>query len=147
MKERIKILFVCHGNICRSPMAQYIFLQLAEHKGIAQEFEVDSAATSMEEIGNPVYPPARRMLARHGITRVDHRARRMTMDDYRYYDYIVVMDGENLWNARRMTGGDPEGKVEMLLEREVADPWYTDDFETAYEDILEGCEGLLERLT
>lgn len=147
MKERIRILFVCHGNICRSPMAQYIFLHLAELKGIAREFEVDSAATSMEEIGNPVYPPARRILARHGITRVDHRARRMTMDDYRYYDHILVMDGENLWNARRMTGGDPEGNVEMLLDREIADPWYTDDFETAYEDILEGCEDLLERLT
>ena len=147
MKERIRILFVCHGNICRSPMAQYIFCQLAELRGIAREFEVDSAATSMEEIGNPVYPPARRMLAKHGISRVDHRARRMTMEDYRHFDHIVVMDGENLWNARRMTGGDPEGKVEMLLDREVADPWYTDDFETAYNDILEGCEDLLERLT
>ena len=128
-------------------MAQYIFSDLAELRGLAREFEVDSAATSMEEIGNPVYPPARRILARHGITSVDHRARRMTMDDYRYYDHILVMDGENLWNARRMTGGDPEGKVEMLLDREIADPWYTDDFETAYEDILEGCEDLLERLT
>ena len=144
MKNRIKILFLCHGNICRSPMAQYIFSDLAELRGLAREFEVDSAATSMEEIGNPVYPPARRILARHGISRVDHRARRMTMDDYRYYDHILVMDGENLWNARRMTGGDPEGKVEMLLDRQVADPWYTDDFQTAYDDILEGCRDLLE---
>lgn len=123
MEKRIKILFVCHGNICRSPMAQYVFMKLAEEAGEGHLFEVDSAATSREEIGNPVYPPARRMLASHGITRMDHRARQMTMDDYRYYDRIIVMDGENLWNARRMACGDPDGKVQMLLDREVADPW------------------------
>ena len=128
-------------------MAQCIFQNLAEQRGLADAFVVDSAATSMEEIGNPVYPPARRVLARHGMTRVDHRARRMTMEDYRGSDIVIVMDGMNLWNARRMTGGDPEGKIEMLLDREIEDPWYTDDFETAYKDILEGCEDLLERLT
>jgi protein-tyrosine phosphatase len=141
-----RILFVCHGNICRSPMAQYVFQKLAEEAGVGDRFEIDSAATSREEIGNPVYPPARRMLASHGITRMDHRARQMTMDDYRYYDYIIVMDEENLWNARRMTGGDPDGKVRMLLDRQVDDPWYTDDFQTAYDDILEGCTDLLEEL-
>ena len=146
-KNRVKILFVCHGNICRSPMAQYIFMKLADEAGVANMFEVDSAATSREEIGNPVYPPARRMLAAHGISRMDHRARQMTMDDYRYFDHIIVMDAENLWNARRMTGGDPEEKIEMLLDRQIDDPWYTDDFQTAYEDILEGCENLLEELT
>lgn len=146
MDNRIKILFVCHGNICRSPMAQKIFQKLAEEAGVGDRFEIDSAATSTEEIGNPVYPPARRMLASHGITGVDHRARQMTMNDYRYYDHIIVMDGENLWNARRMTGGDPDGKIRMLLDRQVDDPWYTDDFQTAYDDILEGCTDLLEEL-
>ena len=142
-----RILFVCHGNICRSPMAQYIFSKLAEEAGVGHMFEVDSAATSSEEIGNPVYPPARRILAAHGIKRMDHSARQMTMDDYRYYDRIIVMDAANLWNARRMTGGDPEGKIEMLLDRQIDDPWFTDDFQTAYEDILKGCENLLEELT
>ena len=142
-----KILFVCHGNICRSPMAEYIFRKIADDAGMGYRFEVDSAATSREEIGNPVYPPARRMLAAHGITRVDHRARQMDIDDYSYYDRIIVMDGENLWNARRMTGGDPDGKVSMLLDRQIDDPWYTDDFRTAYDDILEGCRDLLEELT
>ena len=113
-------------------------MKLAEEAGVGHLFEVDSAATSREEIGNPVYPPARRMLVSHGITRMDHRARQMTMDDYRYYEYIIVMDGENLWNARRMTGGDPDDKIRMLLDRQIDDPWYTDDFETAYQDILEG---------
>ena len=138
---------LCHGNICRSPMAEYIFRKIADDAGMGHRFEVDSAATSREEIGNPVYPPARRMLAAHGITKVDHRARQMDMDDYRYYDRIIVMDGENLWNARRMTGGDPDGKVSMLLDRQIDDPWYTDDFQTAYDDILEGCRDLLEELT
>lgn len=147
MEKRIKILFLCHGNICRSPMAQYVFGKLADEAGVGHCFEVDSAATSREEIGNPVYPPARRMLAAHGITRVDHRARQMDMDDYRYYDHIIVMDMQNLYNARRMTGGDPDGKIGMLLDRQIDDPWYTDDFQTAYDDILEGCRDLLERLT
>ena len=107
----------------------------------------EEALLPAEEIGNPVYPPARRMLAAHGITKIDHRARQMDMDDYRYYDRIIVMDGENLWNARRITGGDPDGKVSMLLDRQIDDPWYTDDFQTAYDDILEGCKNLLEELT
>ena len=128
-------------------MAEYIFRKIADDAGMGHRFEVDSAATSREEIGNPVYPPACRMLAAHGITKVDHRARQMDMDDYRYYDRIIVMDGENLWNARRMTGGDPDGKVSMLLDRQIDDPWYTDDFQTAYNDILEGCRDLLEELT
>lgn len=147
MNKSVKILFVCHGNICRSPMAEFIFKKLVDDAGMGHRFEVDSAATSREEIGNPVYPPARRMLAAHGITKVDHRARQMDMDDYRYYDRIIVMDGENLWNARRMTGGDPDGKVSMLLDRQIDDPWYTDDFQTAYDDIMEGCRDLLEELT
>ena len=145
-KRKIRILMLCHGNICRSPMAQYVFRKLADDAGVGYLFEVDSAATSREEIGNPVYPPARRMLAAHGITKVDHMACQLTMEDYRYYNYIVVMDSENLRNARRMTGGDPDGKIRMLLDRPVDDPWYTDDFQTAYDDILEGCKDLLEEL-
>lgn len=128
-------------------MAQYVFTSLVEKKGLTAFFETDSAATSTEEISNPVYPPARRILARHGITEVDHRARQMSMADYRYYDVIKVMDMNNMRNARRMTGGDPDGKISMLLDREVSDPWYTDDFETCYSDILEGCTKLLEELS
>lgn len=127
-------------------MAQYIFEDLARKAGVLERFEIDSAATSTEEIGNPVYPPARRILASHGITGLDHRARQMTMVDYRHYDIIKVMDNYNVYNANRMTGGDPDGKISMLLDREVSDPWYTDDFETCYRDILEGCTVLLSQL-
>ena len=142
-----KVLFVCHGNICRSTMAQSIFTHLAKEKGVLSDFEIDSAATSREEIGNSMYPPAVRILARHGVAVVPHRARQMDMDDYRYFDHILVMDSENYHNARRMTGSDPDGKISFLLDRAIADPWYTDDFETAYQDILEGCELLLDDLT
>ena len=119
---------------------------MLRERGLEDSYKIASAATSREELGNPVYPPARRKLAENGITCDGHRARQMTMDDYRYYDYIIVMDAENLWNARSMTGGDPDGKVRMLLDRQIDDPWYTDDFQTAYDDILEGCEDLLEEL-
>lgn len=146
MDKRIKILFVCHGNICRSTMAQSIFTYLAEQRGVLDDFEIDSAATSREEIGNPMYPPAVRILAHHGVPVVKHRARQMDKDDYRYFDHILVMDSENYHNARRMTGSDPDGKISYLLDRTIADPWYTDDFETAYQDILEGCELLLDNL-
>ncbi len=143
----IKILFVCHGNICRSPMAKYILIDMVRSRGIDLDVEVESAATSREEIGNSIYPPAARELRKHGIGGFSgHRAHQMTMEEYRYYDMIFVMDSNNLGNARRLTGGDPEGKLEMLLDRDVADPWYTDDFETAYKDILEGCENLILRL-
>ena len=141
-----KVLFVCHGNICRSTMAQSIFTDLARKRGVLSMFEIDSAATSREEIGNPMYPPAVRILAKHGVPRAEHRARQMDMDDYRYFDHIIVMDSENYCNAGRMTGGDPDGKVSYLLDRAVADPWYTDDFETAYQDILLGCGQLLDDL-
>lgn len=147
MKERIKILFLCHGNICRSTMAQSIFTHLAKKKGVLDEFEIDSAATSTEELGNPMYPPAVRTLVKHGIPRVEHRARQMTKADYQHYDHIVIMDSENHWNVMRMTGNDPDGKVMWLLDRAVADPWWTGEFETTYEDIIEGCENLLEELS
>ena len=146
MDKRIKILYICHGNICRSTMAQSIFTYLARNKGVLDEFVVDSAATSTEELGNPMYPPAVRTLTKHGIPIVDHRARQMTRDDYKHFDHIVIMDSENQRNVMRMTGNDPDGKVMWLLDRAVADPWWTGEFETTYEDILEGCRDLLERL-
>lgn len=146
MGKCIKLLFLCHGNICRSTMAQSIFTHLAKERGVLDDFEIDSAATSREEIGNPMYPPAVRILTRHGVPVVRHRARQMDMDDYRHFDHILVMDSENYHNARRMTGSDPDGKISYLLDRAIADPWYTDDFETAYQDILEGCELLLDDL-
>ena len=143
-----KILFVCHGNICRSPMGEYIFRDLAEKEGLSWFYEVDSAAVSREEIGNGVYPPARRVLARYGVPCGDHRARQMTAEDYRSFDLLIGMDWNNLARMRRMTGGDPDGKCRLLLsfagrEEAIEDPWYTGDFETAYRQIRAGCLALL----
>jgi len=146
-----KILFVCHGNICRSPMAEFVMKWLVKEAGREGEFEIASAATSTEEIGNPVYPPARRKLAEHGIVSDGKYARQITRRDYQYYDLIVGMDEWNLRNMRRMLGGDPEGKICLLMDfterpGEVADPWYTGDFEATWRDVLEGCRGLLARI-
>ncbi len=147
-----RILFVCHGNICRSPMAEFVMKDLVRAAGAADRFEIASAATSAEEIGNPVYPPARRELAKHGIGCAGHAARRIRREDYGRYDYLIGMDRANLTNMRRMWGGDPEGKVHALLEfagrpdEDVADPWYTGDFEATWRDVLDGCRGLLARL-
>ena len=147
----IKILFVCHGNICRSPMAEFVMKDLVRRKGIAKDFEIASAATSTEEIGNPVYPPARRKLAEHGISCSGKTARQMTMGDYVHFDYLIGMDNWNLRNMRRMTRNDPDGKIHSLLsfagkDAEVADPWYTGDFEATWQDVNEGCEALLKTL-
>ena len=130
-----KILFVCHGNICRSPMAEFVMKWLVKEAGREGEFEIASAATSTEEIGNPVYPPARRKLAEHGIASDGKYARQITRRDYQYYE-------------RRMLGGDPEGKICLLMDfterpGEVADPWYTGDFEATWRDVLDGCRGIL----
>lgn len=146
-----KILFICHGNICRSPMAEFVMKHLIEKAGLSDRFEVASAATSTEEIGNPVYPPARRKLAEHGIGCAGKTARQMTLDDYRYYDYIIVMDHNNLRNLERMFGEDHDHKISLLMDYtcrpgDVADPWYTGDFEATWQDVLEGCEGLLNEL-
>ncbi|MFR3793182.1 MAG: low molecular weight protein-tyrosine-phosphatase [Blautia massiliensis (ex Durand et al. 2017)] len=148
----IKILFVCHGNICRSPMAEFVMKDLVQKAGLAGGFVIDSAATSTEEIGNPVYPPARRKLAEHGIGCAGHAARQMQRADYSRYDLLIGMDQENLYNMRRICGGDPEGKIHLLLDYtarpgSVADPWYTGDFERTWQDVLEGCRALLARLT
>ncbi len=175
----VKILFICHGNICRSPMAEFILKDMLQKRGLADQYYVASAATSDEEIwrgvGNPVYPPAKRILAAHGISCGEKRAVQLKRSDYGAYDYLICMDERNMSNACRMLGGDPEGKLHKLLEyadraqgrsvsghtgqerrsdeslrgwhvRDVADPWYTGDFETAYRDIEDGCEGLLQYL-
>ena len=142
-----KILFVCHGNICRSPMAEYVMKYLVEQAQLTDQFLIESAATSTEEIGNPVYPPARRKLAEHGISCNGHAARQMTRADYSRYDLLIGMDSANLRNMTRIAGGDPEGKIRPLLyDKDVADPWYTGNFEATWQDVLRGCQALLEEL-
>ncbi len=139
----IKILFVCHGNICRSPMGKYILKDMAAKAGRAGEFEIDSAAVSREEIGSQVYPPARRELARHGISCDGHAARQVTLEDYRHFDRIYYMDASNARFLARMLPRDPQ-KIRPLLSRDVADPWYTGDFRRTWEDIVEGCKAIME---
>ena len=146
-----KILFVCHGNICRSPMAEFVMKDLVRKAGRAEEFSIASAATSTEELGNPVYPPARRMMAAHGIDCTGKTARQLRKADYAQYDYLIGMDQANFRNMQRMCGGDPDGKIHLLLDftdrpGQVADPWYTGDFQATWEDVLEGCEGLLRHI-
>ena len=143
-----RILFVCHGNICRSPMAEFVMKDLVAKAGRESEFYIESAATSTEEIGNGVYPPARRKLAEYGIGCDGKRARQMTRSDYERFDLIIGMDEWNLRNMRRICGGDPLGKMHLLMEftsrpGEVADPWYTGDFEATWRDVLEGCQGVM----
>ena len=147
----MKILFVCHGNICRSPMAEFVMKRLVEEAGRADEFEIASAATSTEEIGNPVYPPARRKLAEHGISCAGKTARQLRRSDYDHYDLLIGMDQYNLRNMQRMCGGDPDGKIHLLLDYtdrpgNVADPWYTDNFDATWRDCMEGCTALLQTL-
>ena len=147
-----RILFVCHGNICRSPMGEFILKDLVEKAGLADRFQIESAATSTEEIGNPVYPPARRKLAQHGIDCAGKTARQLTADDYGRFDLLLGMDRANIRNMTRICGGDPQGKIHLLMEyaghpgREVADPWYTGDFDAAWDDVLAGCQGLLRKI-
>ena len=146
-----RILFVCHGNICRSPMAEFVMKWLVEKDGVGDRFEIASAATSTEEIGNPVYPPARRKLAEYGIRCEGHHARQLTRRDYDRYDLLVGMDTANIRNMQRMCGGDPEGKIHKLLEytgsnADVADPWYTGNFDATWRDCLAGCRALLTLL-
>lgn len=142
---------MCHGNICRSPMAEFVMKDLVKKAGLEQHFVIESAATSTEEIGNSVYPPARRKLAEHGISCQGKTARQMTRLDYGRYDLLIGMDSWNIRNMRAISGGDPEGKIRMLMDYtnrpgDVADPWYTGDFEATWRDVLEGCEALLSQL-
>ena len=144
----LKILFVCHGNICRSPMAEFVMKDVVKKAGLETEFSIASAATSTEEIGNPVYPAARRKLAEHGIGCAGKTARQMRKADYKEYDLLIGMDNANFRNMNRICGGDPEGKIHLLLDftdrpGEVADPWYTGNFDATWRDVTEGCAGLL----
>ena len=147
----IKVLFICHGNICRSPMAEFVMKDLVKKAGLEKEYFIASAATSSEEIGNPVYPPARRRLAQAGISCDGKYAVQLTRSDYEKYDYLIGMEQINVKNIMRIIGEDSEKKVYRLLDfakvhGDIADPWYSGDFDTTYEQVLEGCEGLLERL-
>ena len=146
-----RILFVCHGNICRSPMAEFVMKDMVRKAGLTKEIHVSSAATTTEEIGNPVYPPARKKLAEHGISCEGKTARRLRYPDYEQYDLIIGMDRENLEDMRHICLGDPEGKIHLLMDYtdrpgDVADPWYTRDFEATWRDVEKGCRGLLEQL-
>ena len=146
-----RILFVCHGNICRSPMAEFVMKELVSQAGREDDFYIESAATSREEIGNEVYPSARRKLTEHGIGCKGKTARQMTRRDYDRFDLLIGMDAWNIRNMTRISGGDPEGKIRMLMDftdrpGDVADPWYTGNFEATWRDVLEGCECLLRQL-
>ena len=161
----IRVLFICHGNICRSPMAEFILKDMVEKRGIKDDFHIESRATSTEEIwgdrGNPIYPPAQKELRRHGIGKTAYtnfsnkRATQVAKKDYETYDYLLCADTMNIRNTIRITGPDTESKVRLLLDfasnqdrhgQSIADPWYTGNFELTYQDIVEGCEGLLEYL-
>lgn len=151
----IKVLFICHGNICRSPMAEFIMKDKIKKMGREGEFYVESAATSSEEIwrgvGNPVYPPARDVLRAHGIDCAGKRARQIVLEDYDNFDLLIAMDENNIRNMRRLWKSDPENKIHLMMEyaglkRGVADPWYTGDFNTTWDDIELGVTRLLESL-
>ena len=162
----VAILFICHGNICRSPMAEFILKDMVEKRGLQEQFEIASAATSTEEIwggrGNPIYPPAQEELRKHHIGNTPYtdfkgkRARQVTKEDYAYYDYLLCADAANIRNTTRITGPDTEHKIRLLMDfaldqsvagRSVADPWYTGDFRTTYRDLVQGCEGFLYMCT
>ena len=142
-----KILFVCHGNICRSPMAEFVMKDMVKKAGLEAQFEIASAATSTEEIGNSVHWGTQKKLVKVGISCKGKTAHQMTKRDYAEYDLLIGMDRANIRNMLRIAGGDPEGKIRMLLDREVADPWYTGNFEVTYDDVVEGCTALLKDLT
>ena len=146
-----RIMFVCHGNICRSPMAEFVFLDMVRSRDLSAVLTAQSAATSTEEIGNGVHHGTRRKLAQVGIPCGDHRARQVTWADYEEFDYIIGMDNANIRNLNRILKGDPNGKITMMLDYtdrpgQVADPWYTGYFDATWQDVSEGCRGLLDKL-
>ena len=144
----IKVMFVCHGNICRSPMGEFILTDMVRKRGIADEFHIESCATSTEEIGNSIYPPAKRELEKHGIAMYPHTAVQLRKSDYDKYDLFLCMDSMNIRNAMRILGSDPQNKLRRLLnDRDVSDPWYTNRFDVAYNDIYKGCTELLDSLS
>ena len=145
----IRVAFCCHGNICRSTLSESVFTHMVKELGLGDQFVIDSFATSTEEIGNPPHRGTVGKLREVGIPLVPHRAKQITLRDYDNFDYLIGMDSANVRNMERICGGDPEGKIYKLLEfagetRDIADPWYTGDFQTTYEDVLAGCQGLLE---
>lgn len=149
--EIIKIMFVCHGNICRSPMAQFVMQDMVDSQGLSDKFYIASAATSTEEIGNPVHPGTKRKLAEHGISCEGKRAVRLTAADYERYDYIIAMDSLNIRNISRIIRADKDNKIFKLLDftaskGDIADPWFTGNFDITYSDIVRGCRGLLEHI-
>lgn len=151
MNKIHRLLFVCHGNICRSPMAEFVMKDIVRKAGLEDLFEIESAATSTEEIGNEVYPPAKRKLSEHGISCKGKTARQMTRRDYDRFDLLIGMDSWNFRNMNRICGGDPEMKIRLLMDftdepRDVADPWYTGNFEATWRDVSEGCQQLLDYL-
>lgn len=139
----IKVLFICHGNICRSPMGEFVLKDMVKKAGVEDRFEIASAATSTEALGESVYPPARRELAKHGIDCAGKRSRQVTRADLNHYDHIYYMDDRNARNLKRMFSGE-WSKCKKLLDRDVADPWYTGDFEATWNDLVEGCEKILK---
>ena len=147
-----RVLFVCHGNICRSAMAEFILKALVKAQGLEGQFYIESAAVSAEEIGNPIYPPAKRSLNQHGVWfDPAKRARQISRADYDRFDRIICMDASNLRNIKRFIPEDPQNKIRLIMSytgsgRGVADPWYTGDFETTFQDLLEGCEAMLSQL-
>lgn len=146
----MKLLFVCLGNICRSPMAEFIMKKMVTDAGVSEQFEIASAATSTWEIGNPVYPPARRKLAENGISCKGKTARQMTRQDYEYYDLIIGMEQKNLSDIKAITGEDKLGKIVRLMDftdspHDIADPWYTGDFDTTWDDVTKGCTALINK--
>ena len=148
----MRILFVCHGNICRSPMAEFVMKDIVSRHGLAEMYQIESCATSSEELGHDMYPPAKEELRRRGVPFVRRSARRMTEEDYGRFDMIVAMDRENLRNMHRFVGNDPEGKVSLLMshageDRGVDDPWYTGDFSATYRDVVRGCEAILREIS
>lgn len=147
----IKICFICHGNICRSPMAEFVLKEMVKKKGVADDFEIVSRATSTEEIGNDIHPGTRRVLKKHGVPTFPRMATQLTARDYAQYDYLIAMDHYNLRNIRRIVGEDTQQKVSLLLSfagrsGDIADPWYTGNFDETYRDVVEGCQGLLKTL-
>lgn len=147
----MRILFVCHGNICRSPMAEFIMKELVAGRGLQNKFYIESCATSTEELGCDIYPPAKRCLSSHGIPFEHRSARQMTSGDYDRFDMIIAMDSWNIRNMRHFVGNDPEGKVSLMMshcgkDADVADPWYSGDFERTYEGLTEACTALLDKL-
>lgn len=148
---RIKVLFVCHGNICRSPMAEFVFKDLVEKNGLGDSFDIASAATSTEEIGNPVHPGTRKILASHGISSDGKCAVQLTKSDYLESDFVIAMDQRNVMNINRIIGNDSQNKVQRLLDyteefRDIDDPWYTNNFNKTYEDVSQGCISLLKSI-